>query len=272
MNVQDTNDRNIILEVLDKLNIEYINHKYFTDGASSKVILLNDYYLIKQNEPQVLQAEYIFLKHNTSKYFQKILYFDPEFKFVVYEFISGNTMKKVSNPEKIIHELLLITSNYSNYLGNGFGYLNEEVESFSKFLSDEIIYSSKNLENHIPDNSIAFKCTKILEKYPFEKKLLHGDFGTHNFIEKDNKFVGIIDPMPVIGDPLYDILFAISSNIDLLNSITLEELYLLLKEPTKKVNAMFVIVLYSRMSRCLKYHPQDFNIYFNLWNKLINLI
>jgi streptomycin 6-kinase len=107
-----------------------------------------------------------------------------------------------------------------------------------------------------------------LEKYPFDKKLLHGDFGTHNFIQEDGKLVGVIDPMPVIGDYLYDLLFAVVSNVDILSSVSLEDLYNLVNEPPEKIKAMLTIVLYCRISRCLKYHPEDIEIYMEYWNKL----
>ena len=110
---------------------------------------------------------------------------------------------------------------------------------------------------------------EILEKYPFEKKLLHGDFGTHNFIQDNGKLVGVIDPMPVIGDYLYDLLFAIVSNVNILSSVTLEDLYTLVNEPSEKIKAMLTIVLYCRISRCLKYHPDDLDTYMNFWNNLI---
>ena len=109
---------------------------------------------------------------------------------------------------------------------------------------------------------------EILNNYPFEKKLIHGDFGTHNFVEVTGKFAGVVDPMPVIGDALYDLLFAIVSNASVVSNITLDKIYSITSEPRKKVKAMLIIVLYCRISRCLKYHKQDIDIYMNFWNKL----
>ena len=45
--IENEKDKKIIQEVLEKVNESYIEHKYFTDGADSKVILLNNKYLIK---------------------------------------------------------------------------------------------------------------------------------------------------------------------------------------------------------------------------------
>ena len=263
-------DEKIINSFLKITKEEYKNHKYFNTGASSTVILLNDCYLIKQNTKLILKAEIEFLKHNNLDMFQKILYVDPKYEFVVYEFINGETMKHVDDVDDTLKKLIDITKTYSIYDKNSFGYLNEEVSSWSRFLKDEITYSSFNLKQYIPSRKVVNKCIDVLENYPFDKKLLHGDFGTHNFIQENGKLVGVIDPMPVIGDSLYDLLFAVVSNVDLLSSISLDKLHLLIDEPDEKIDALLAIVLYCRVSRCLKYHPHDLDSYLSFWNKLVD--
>ena len=74
--------------------------------------------------------------------------------------------------------------------------------------------------------------------------------------------------MPVICDSLYDLLFAVVSNVDILSSVSLEDLYNLVDEPQEKIKAMLTIVLYCRISRCLKYHPKDIDVYMDFWNRL----
>ena len=266
--LQNDKDKEIVITVLKKLNEEYENHKYFNDGASSRVILLNNKYLIKQNEKNVLMAEVEFLKLNKSKFFQNIIYVDKDYEFVVYEYIEGEIMKSVDNVDDLISKIYNITINYKKYNHSRFGYLNEEVNTWADFLEQEIEYSKKYLSGYVNNDDILKKCIKNLTKYDFEVKLIHGDFGTHNFIKKDKKLVGVIDPMPVIGDPLYDFLFAIVSNVQILTKVTLDKIYDIVKEPKEKVLSMFIIVLYCRMARCIKYHPQDMNTYMKVWNKL----
>lgn len=268
MNLDNKKDEEIVNKLLNILSIHYECHKYFNNGVSSKVILLNNKYLIKQNTKLALQAEIEFLILNNSIYFQEIIYVDPNYEFVVYKFIAGDIMRTVEDVDDTIEKIIDITSNYKNYTKDGFGYLNEEVISWSQFLTDEIKYSSSNITHYIPTPQLVYNCIKTLEKYPFEKKLLHGDFGTHNFIKQAGKLIGIIDPMPVIGDPLYDLLFAIVSNIDILSNITLEKIYSLVNEPKEKIKALLTLVLYSRISRCLKYNPNDIDIYMNFWYTL----
>lgn len=261
-------DNKIIKNLLEFLKEEYKSHKYFNTSAYSTVFLLNDCYLVKQNTKLILKAEIEFLEHNNLDMFQKIVYIAPKYEFVVYKFIEGETMKNIDNIDDVIQKLVNITQTYINYNKGGFGYLNEETSTWTRFLKDETTYSSLNLKEYIPDKKIVNNCIEILENYQFDKKLLHGDFGTHNFIQKDGKFVGVIDPMPVIGDSLYDLLFAIVSNVNILSSITLEDIYSVINEPPEKIKAMLTIVLYCRISRCLKYHPQDIDVYMKIWNKL----
>ena len=216
--------------LLNHLHEDYKNHKYFNTGGSSRVILLNDKYLIKQNTKLVLQAEIEFLKINNSDMFQKIIYVDPKYDFVAYSFIPGDTMKLIDNVQDVIQKIVSITTSYPNCSLDGFGYLNEETSSWSRFLKDEVTYSSLNLKDHISSRKVVNNCISVLENYPFEKKLLHGDFGTHNFIQDNGVFVGVIDPMPVIGDYLYDLLFAIVSNVDILSSLSFAQDIIITKD------------------------------------------
>lgn len=264
--IENEKDKKIIYEVLEKLNESYVEHKYFTDGADSRVILLNNKYLIKQNNTNSIKAEIKFFESTFSTFFQKLVYYSPDFEFAVYKFIPGKPMKKITSSKEIISKILEVSKSFSKSSKPGFGYLGEEFNSWSEFLLHEAFHRP-NI-NDI-DKKIVKDAIKILEKYPFEKKLIHGDFGTHNFIEDNGKFVGIIDPQTILGDSLYDILFAICSNLDLLNTYSLDELYVFINEPKEKIRAMLIVVLYARISRALKYHPNDIPAYLDYFNSII---
>ena len=264
--IENEKDKKIIQEILEKLNETYIEHKYFTDGADSRVILLNNKYLIKQNNSNSIKAEIEFFENTFSTFFQKLVYYSPDFEFAVYEFIPGKPMKKITSSKEIISKILEVAESFSSTSKPGFGYLGEEFSSWSEFLLHEAFHRN-NIDDI--DKSIVALAIKTLEKYPIDKKLIHGDFGTHNFIENNGKFVGIIDPQTILGDSLYDILFAICSNVSLLNTYKLEELYSLIDEPKEKIHAMLIVVLYARISRALKYHPNDIPAYLDYFNSII---
>ena len=109
--------------------------------------------------------------------------------------------------------------------------LNDEVKIIEE---DKKIEKKKEIEClHVCTESNEYLVKKIneiidaineLNKYPFDKKLIHGDFGAHNFIKRNEKFVAAIDPQPIAGDPTYDLLFALVSNIDLIPFLSIDYL------------------------------------------------
>lgn len=268
MNIENNKDKMIIEKVLNLRNEDYVIHKYFTDGVSSRVILLNNKYLIKQNEPETIKSEVTFFKTNTSSFFQKLIYFEDDFSFVVYEFIPGNVMKKPINTKKTFEKIISIVKKYAEYQNEIFGYLDEPTSSWSNFLIQEF-NSCTNIPENLIDKNKVFSNIEKLKRFKINHKLLHGDLGTHNFIEENGELVGVIDPQAISGDLIYDILFCYASNISFINNISLDELYQCLNEPEEKIKLLLSLVIYFRISRCLKYHPQDLNIYVNLLNSLL---
>lgn len=264
-------DFNIINEVLNKLNINYESYKYFNDGTSSKIILLNNAYIIKQTDSTLLEGEVIFSNfYNDVEKLQKIAYFEPNYKYVVYSYIPGDVMHVITDFEDIISNIKQIVSSYKTYEKEGFGYLSNPVENWTDFLKNEVSESSlllPDINNLLPEINEAFD---ELSKYPFEKKLLHGDFGTHNFIKEDEKFKAAIDPTPIIGDSTYDLIFALVSNIDLLPNLSIDFLTEFTSEPREKIVALFKILLYIRICRCAKYNKEWIETYMDYWYNLFN--
>lgn len=261
-------DNRIIKEVLEDLNISYQSLKYFNDGSSSKVMLLNNEYLIKQNSIETLKAEEEFYKYNNLEKFQKLLYVDKEYQYIIYSFIKGEVMYDVEDPFDLIENIKKIVDNYAFYDKPGYGYLDEIVPTWREFLESEIDCSKENTQEYIDDMSFINKCIDVLDDYSFDKRILHGDFGTHNFIKENGKFKGVIDPMGVIGDPLYDFLFAIVSNVDVVSNVNIDDLSVIANEDKDKVMAMLGVTLFSRISRCLKYHKEDIDVYMKIWQDL----
>ena len=220
---------------------------------------------ISDRDVEALKAEVLYLNDNVNELMQKVIYIEPNYKYVVFDFIKGSVMHDVVDVEDLLNKIVSIVSNYKETFLDGFGYMDELNNSWEEFLLLEIENSS-NAKEYISDEYVK-KCITNLRKYPFTKTLIHGDFGTHNFICKDNKLVGIIDPMTVIGDPLYDLLFAIVSNVDILNKLTLEDIYLICNDNKEKTHDLLIVLLYARISRCLKYHPEDISIYIDFYHK-----
>ena len=76
---------------------------------------------------------------------------------------------------------------------------------------------------------------------------------------------GVIDPTPVIGPRLYDLIYAFCSSTDDLKIETIEAAANALLEDTKNLYEDVLIGLYLRMATCIKHHPADFDEYVNAW-------
>ena len=63
----------ILLCKFNEGNIEDYEVKIFSEGTSSKVILINNKYIIKQNSEEIIKSELIFYQNNKDSLFHKIL-------------------------------------------------------------------------------------------------------------------------------------------------------------------------------------------------------
>lgn len=264
-------DFDVINDACKNLNIHYESHKYFNDGTKSRIILLNNLYIIKQASVEELKADVTFATlYKDVPMIQKIIYFDKDYKYVVHEFVPGDVMYTVENFFDLSNNIKKIVSHYMPYNHDGFGYLESPVDTWTDFLKNEVNSSSKNLPEIDYLLSIVNSAIDELSRMPFEKKLIHGDFGTHNFIKQNEKFVAAIDPIPVLGDPTYDLLFALVSNIDLIPYLSIDFLTEYTGESRAKITALLKVCLYVRICRCAKYNKDWVEPYLEFGNNLFN--
>ena len=264
-------DFNIINDACKNLRISYHSHKYFNDGTQSRIILLNDSYIIKQSETEILKADVTFANfYKNVPMLQKVAYFDKDYKYVVYDFVTGDVMHTVEDFNDLANSIKNIVSHYKAYPHEKFGYLHSPVNSWTDFLKNEVQEAS----NYLPDFNYLLpsvnEAIEELEKYPFDKKLIHGDFGTHNFIKQKEKFVAAIDSIGLLGDPTYDLLFALVSNIDLIPYLSMDFLISYTGETKAKVKALLKVVLYIRICRCAKYNKDWIDPYMDFENNMFN--
>ena len=151
-----------------------------------------------------------------------------------------------------------------------YGYIEKPSTSWTEFLKEEVNDASKIFPDSANFLPIVNEAINELNKFPFEKKLIHGDFGAHNFIKRDEKFIAAIDPTPIAGDPTYDLLFALVSNIDLIPFLSIDYLTSYTKEQKEKVIALLKVVLFLRICRCIKYNKEDLETYLDFWYNLFN--
>ena len=262
------NIQTIINDLQCKLNISVNNDKitYYTDGATESIVFsIDNKYLVKTMNNNTLEVQEEFFNNYNNDCFQKVLYINKELKYICFEYIDGVKEKDYSiyNTEYIIKQIYDICNIYKPYEYEEYGYLYEDNKTWYQFLYDEVMYSSKDIPDI--DMHIVIDSLNKINEFNVDKYLIHGDFGVHNFLVNNGK-IKVIDPMGVIGDPLYDFYFATLSTSALFNNIDI-----ILSYFDKDINykkALFNIVLYIRMSRCYVYDRNHFDKYLELYNRL----
>ena len=253
---------------LDK-NIDGSSIKYFTDGVSgSTVFSLNDKYLVKTMDKLELKTQVTFLNlYSYVDEFVKLLYINETLGFVVFEYVDG-VLFKYKSDVKIVDGLYDIVSNYTLFDYDYYGYLYEDKKSWYEFLKDETLNEidmlhNDNLSDKKLEAALLFIKAEITSKY-----MLHGDFGAHNFMIDKNNNLKVIDPMPVIGDRLYDFYFAIFSSVKIFKDLSVDYILSFFDEDITHKRNILLIALYIRMIRAYKYDRDDFDIYYDWFKRL----
>lgn len=252
---------------LDK-NIDENTIHYFTDGVSgSTVFSLNNKYLVKtmENTEIKTQCEFLSLYKNID-YFVKILYVNEKIGFVVFEYVDGQ-LYKYSNVD-IVDSLYSIVSNYKQYDSEYYGYLFEDKKSWVEFLKGETDNDIDKLQNDILIQEKLNNALLSISNEKTSKYLIHGDFGGHNFMIGKNNNLKVIDPMPVVGDRLYDFYFAIFSTVEIFKKLDLDYILHFFDEDIIHKKNILIVALYIRMVRAYKYDRKDFPVYLEWFRKV----
>ncbi len=258
-------ERLLVLEdVREKIQVDLFDDplEFYTDGATnSTVFSARKKYLIKITDKKTVQVQREFLTHNKSTAFHKMLCSDDNLHYECVEFVDG-VRYKIGDlpPEETIAQLARIVAGYELYEHNGYGFLGDEKRTWREFLLDEIQYASKRLPG-VSQKKVMMALAEIGDYAP-EKRLLHGDFGAHNFLLENGTRIRVIDPMPVVGDFLYDFYFAVFSNPKIFDEVSEDTVYRYFTGRDRWYKeALATIALYVRTSRAAVYDMDHFGIY-----------
>lgn len=247
----------ILLDIESKLNIEINKNKikYFDDGASGSIVFKYDKYLVKTTDIKELEAYLKFFNLYNQDYFQKIICYDKEILYICFNYLEGNLFKysKIDSKE-FVEQVYEITKLYKEYDYDAYGYLEEEKMNWLDFLKEESYEESKNTEI---DYSILFDSYKVIENNLCPKYLIHGDFGTHNFVISNNK-IHAIDPIPLVGDYLYDFYFSIFTDSNIFKNLTIDYILSFYEDRNFEYKkALMIICFFIRLRRAYKYSPEE---------------
>ena len=259
----------IIKQFLDSRNEELLSVQEMKNGTDSKVFLVNEKYIFKFHNPNTIKAEFEYFNSYPCDINEKIVFVSKDYSYIVYEFIENDGT--LENIESLILKIKDYVDVYPVFDGDKFGFLFEETNTWLECLKNELedkkVHSLKVLNES--DYQKALHALEMLGNYTFTKKLMHGDFGLHNLLFLNHRLIGIIDPQPLIGDPLYDFIFCILSDEDIAKPEIIMNLHAFApNEPKEKIDAMIVFVLFCRIARCVKYHLAELDHFKKLWQTL----
>jgi hypothetical protein len=274
--------KKIIEELIQNniIGLEPIAYTPLTGGTVSNLYLLRDSngtkLVVKMNNPHVIKSEAYFLNlYQDLKLLPDLLFVEPSNHYIVYSFISGSTNYTRNNKKEMLEALVKGLINHYRPAPNiGWGWADELTFSWKSFILNRMLETNEILYPYLEKEEIQFVLslveTIMEEREPF---FLHGDCGVHNFIFQDGKLCGVIDPTPVIGDPLYDLIYAFCSSPDDLTKETIDSASShLVGKGDFNLYEEVMIGLYLRLGTCLKHHPNDFEEYLTAWHYWKNIV
>lgn len=262
----------IISDLQSALNVKINKNNivYYTDGATDSIVFsIDNKYLVKTVDDNTFNTQLEFLKfYEDIDEFQKIIHFNKSLKYICFLYIEGDKFYQTKvNSNTAVNQIYNIVRKYKKYDYKDFGYLYEDEKSWYEFLCDEVNYSYDKIKHlDISINKVS-DALEIVKNYKVEKYLIHGDFGTHNFLVNKSK-IKVIDPMPVVGDYLYDFYFSIFSDVSIFESTNLNSILKYFDRDDTYKRAMVIITFFIRMSRSYVYDKDHFNAYLDYYNKL----
>ena len=264
---------NIIKDLENNLNIKVTEKDitYYTDGATDSIVFnIMDKYLVKTMDDITYKTQKEFLEfYNNINEFQTIIHHNEELKYICFEYKQGSLFRKDKlSSKEAMEQVYNIVNNYKEYNHDYYGYLYEDEKTWYEFLKDEVEYSNKKMQEANINLDKVNNALKIIKEYTTPKYLIHGDFGVHNFIVNNNH-IHIIDPMPVVGDYLYDFYFSLYSDTDLFTNLNIEEILSYFDRDIKIKKALLTITFFIRMSRAYVYDKPFFHLYTKYYDEVI---
>lgn len=265
----------LIDDFLKSIKEQRYTVKKLTGGTQSQTFLVNGEYVFKVASPAKLKAEYLFVNYyKNSKYSQKLVFYDKNNRFIVYNYIEGDTLSNYPNGKRLIKQVWKYIKGYQEYGEFGFGDINKPHATWQDFLVKMVDDSKFDLRGHVPKEQLLQLQQKLKNlNSSFTKTLLHGDLRVENFIFKNSLLVGIIDPYPMIGDPRFDILFFLVSTPEMVQNLKLHKIHKLIKLDRDSTKTLLELVVCVKLKRIIKYsnEPQNIEFYKNLWQEILNV-
>ncbi|WP_152392410.1 aminoglycoside phosphotransferase family protein [Paenibacillus guangzhouensis] len=268
----------IMLELQEQGVIPYQMNtwKVLSGGTVSSVyaLLLEDRpeLVVKWNDPKSIQAESAYLRtYDGNPLFSQVIYVDAQHRYYVYTYQPGENQYPSIQKAEMLVTLVTMVINHVHVVGDsdGYGYVDEPSTSWKDFLLSRYQWAQQTIAERFTPTEHEYVEQLIQTTYSQAMPcLLHGDFGVHNFLFQQGELTGVIDPIPTIGEPLYDLIYAFCSSPDQLDTDTIQ-LAVERMDPKfilgRDLKSEVIIGLYFRIATCILHHPQDFEVYIEAW-------
>jgi len=228
--------------------------------------------VVKMNDPKTIQSESSYLRtYEGNPLFSRVVYIDPLHRYFVYTYQPGDTQYPRNRKAEMLMTLATHVINQVKSVidSSDYGYADEPSASWKAFLMLRYQWASETIDTRLSsaDHDLALQLISRAPDHALQY-LLHGDCGVHNFLFQHGEITGVIDPIPTIGEPLYDLIYAYCSSSDQLDAETIQQAvrqmdpkYTIGRDLPSEV----LIGLYYRIAICILHHPQDFDAYIEAW-------
>ena len=265
-NLQKQGLKEIIIRLSMKNDLKLLKKNNYKE-----VYEISNKYIIKKSNINEVKAEKFFFDIYNERIYEKILWYEENSEFIVYNYIKSTPLKlKETNFKKVLTEVWNIMNSYKKINIDGFGEIFNRVDSWSEFLNKEVELKRKDIPFEKEKYLKVKKAINVIKLFKFEKKLIHGDLGIYNILLKNERIVGVIDPRVIIGDALYDFIFFYLSHINIIKNIDIEDIINMLKnEAREKIINLMYLLLYDRIAIETKNHREYvLEEYYKLWREL----
>ncbi|MFD0713734.1 aminoglycoside phosphotransferase family protein [Paenibacillus sp. GCM10027626] len=249
--------------VMDKLQGGTASEVYVLEcGDSGRLVC-------KINKPDVIAAEVRFLQmYERLPIVPSLRYVDRSSRYYLYPYIEGSTRYRPGKKGAVLLSVARqLIAKYREAEWEGTHY-----KTWQRYLAAEVEGTRREAGDLLTDEDHSFIAELVAKPRrvtgPFYQ--LHGDCGIHNFIfDDEGELAAVIDPIPIIGQPLYDLAFAYCSTPDGLTPDVIAEVVYHEDWPfTRDLTTLYeevAIALYNRIVICTYHHPQDLNAYLAAW-------
>ena len=242
---------------------------FYTDGATDATVFdLGKKYLVKMTDIETVQTQKAFLELVPEGRFQKLLCANESLGYECFEFIDGVHYNEAPlEAHEAVRQIAEIVGQYPRYQHDEYGFLGDEKATWREFLLDEIEYAAQRISDMPQEKVMA--ALEVIGDFAPTQYLMHGDFGTHNFLVAKKK-IRVIDPMPAVGDRLYDFYFAILSNVKIFAELGEDYFFKFFDDGYTREykKALLTIALYVRMSRAAVYDKANLGAYKKLYAEI----